>query len=117
MRISNVEDVGGIGLKFLLSGFSLAPVEVRYDRAFKQVLCTTCVRTRCEHVQFIRRVLEENETWKTADFIYDCCEVRISFVEHEEMRNAFQAALIGIDKPEPKTPKPKPSPFSMIDLD
>jgi len=117
MRISNVEDVGGIGLKFLLSGFSLAPVEVRYDRTFKQVLCTTCVRTRCAHVQFIRRVLEENETWKNADFIYDCCEVRMSFAESQDMRSAFQESLIGMDKPEPKTPKPPPSPFSLIDLE
>ncbi len=121
MRISDVEDDGGIGLVFILSGFSTAPAGVKYFRLTKQVLCLTCIRTRCEHIQFMRRVLVENETWKTADFIYDCCEVRMSFSEHQDMKTAFRDALIGLDideeNKEPPPPKPNPSPFSLIDLD
>jgi len=119
MRVSNVEDVGGTALRFILSGFQASPVTVVYSRLDSKILCTTCVRTRCEHVQFIKSTLNENETWAIADFIDDCCDVRMTFDEHKEMKKAFDQALIGIEPKQdaPTPPKPTPSPFSLIEVD
>jgi len=119
MRVSNVEDVGGTALRFIISGFQVSPATVIYSRLDSKILCTTCVRTRCEHVQFMKSAIDEYETWMISDFIDDCCEVRMTFDEIKEMAKAFDQALIGIEQKQdtPASPKPTPSPFSLIEVD
>lgn len=119
MRVSNVEDVGGTALSFILSGFQATPITVTYNRVIQKVLCINCNRTTCEHVQFMKSAIDEYETWMISDFIDDCCDVRMTFDEHKEMKKAFDQALIGIEQKQdtPAPPKPPPSPFSLIEVD
>mgnify|MGYP000598557813 CR=1 FL=1 len=122
MRISNINDIRGVELHYIVED-AFKQFVVSYNTNDEKVLCETCMRTRCAHVAFVSRFLTSNEAWKINDFIFDCCEVRMTFFQIGLMRNAFKTAIETTEKTpimtglETLKPKDPPTPFSLIELD